>query len=208
MQNPIRLVSTLLTAAALALATANPTAQAAAPTPGQAAPNFTLTDSNGKQHSLTDFKGKYVILEWTNAKCPFVVKHYASNNMQKTQKMAADKGAVWLAVNSSAAGKEGSLSPDEAKAIAKKDYANCAALLLDPDGATGKLYGAKTTPHMFIINPEGKVVYAGAIDSIKSADPTDIAKATNYVSTALEESLAGKPVTTSSSQPYGCSVKY
>ncbi len=206
MQKPIRLASILLAAAAL-FATAV-AAVHAAPAPGQPAPDFSLTDAAGKKHALSEYKGKYVVLEWTNPECPFVRKHYGSGNMPKLQKAARDKGVVWLAIDSSAAGKEGYLSPDAAKAAAKKEYANCSDLLLDPDGATGKLYGAKATPHMFVIDPKGTLVYAGAIDSIPSADAGDIAKATNYVQTALDEALANQPVKTAATKAYGCSVKY
>lgn len=180
----------------------------AAPAVDSPAPDFTLTDANGKKHSLADFKGKYVVLEWTNAECPFVRKHYGSSNMQKLQKTATGKGAVWLAINSSAAGKEGYVSGDDAKKIASTNYAACTALLLDPEGTVGKLYAAKATPHMFLIDPKGTLLYAGAIDSIPSADQNDISKATNYVSIALDEAMAGKPVSNRATKAYGCSVKY
>lgn len=205
MQTPVRLVVTLLTAALLGSAAAH---VHAAPAPGQPAPDFTLTDANGKKRSLSEYRGKYVVLEWTNPECPFVRKHYGSGNMPKLQKTARDKGVVWLAIDSSAQGKEGYLSPDAAKAAAKKEYAACTDLLLDPDGTTGKLYGAKATPHMYVINPQGTLVYAGAIDSVPSADPGDIAKATNYVQVALDEAMAGQPVKTNATKAYGCSVKY
>ncbi len=203
----LKKLSLALLAAAVA-AMAPTVSHAASANVGSAAPDFTLTDSSGKSHSLADFKGKFVVLEWTNALCPFVVKHYGSGNMQKVQKMAKEKGVVWLAVNSSAPGKEGYVSGEEAKKARSGNYAETAALLLDPDGKVGKLYGAKTTPHMFIIDPQGKLVYAGAIDSIKSANADDISKATNYVKVGLEEAMAGKPVSTPTSQSYGCSVKY
>ena len=180
----------------------------AAPAPGQPAPDFSLSDGSGKKHSLSEYQGKFVVLEWTNPECPFVKKHYNSGNMAKVQKAAKDKGVVWLAIDSSAVGKEGYLSPDAAKAAAQKEYANCAEHLLDADGTVGKLYGAKATPHMFVIDPKGTLLYAGAIDSIPSADPSDIAKATNYVQTALDETLAGQPVKTAATKAYGCSVKY
>ena len=207
MQNPIRLAATALLAAVALTTTATHTARAI-PAPGQPAPDFSLADAAGKKRSLSEFKGKTVVLEWTNPECPFVKKHYGSGNLPKLQQYAKDKGVVWLAVDSSAAGKEGYLSPDAAKAAAKKEYANCTDLLLDPDGATGKLYGAKATPHMFVINPEGKLLYAGAIDSIPSADVNDIPRAENYVRVALDEALAGQPVKTTATKAYGCSVKY
>ena len=203
MKHPIRLAATLLAAALFTTAAAH-----AAPTPGQPAPDFSLTDATGQKRSLSEYKGKYVVLEWTNPDCPFVKKHYGSGNMAKLQQYAKEKGVVWLAIDSSAAGKEGYLSPDAAKAAAKKEYANCTDLLLDPDGTCGKLYGAKATPHMFVIDPKGTLVYAGAIDSIPSADVNDIAKAQNYVRVALDESMAGQPVKTAATKAYGCSVKY
>jgi peroxiredoxin len=204
----LKKLSLTLFAAAAAAAVIAPISQAAPATVGSSAPDFSLTDSNGKTHTLAEHKGKYVVLEWTNPQCPFVVKHYGSGNMQKVQKMAKDKGVVWLTIDSSAPGKEGYLSGEEAKKARAGNYAESAALLLDPDGKVGKLYGAKATPHMFIIDPQGKLVYAGAIDSIKSASVDDIPKATNYVKVGLEEAMAGKPLSTPTSQAYGCSVKY
>ena len=196
----------LLACAAVALS-AIPFAAADA-TVGQAAPDFTLTDTNGKSHSLGSFKGKWVVLEWHNPDCPFVVKHYDSQNMQKLQKEATGKGVVWLQVNSGAAGKEGVYPAAKLNDLMKQKGSAATAYLLDPSGQAGKSYGAKTTPHMFVINPQGQVVYAGAIDSIKSAKQDDIPKATNYVRAALESGMAGKPVEVSTSAPYGCSVKY
>ncbi|MCM2256550.1 MAG: thioredoxin family protein [Vicinamibacteria bacterium] len=175
---------------------------------GQPAPEFTLTDSNGKSHSLTSFKGKHVVLEWNNFDCPFVVKHYGSGNMQKLQKAYTGKGVVWLTVNSSAAGKQGHLQAAEVAAKLGERKAAPSAYLLDADGTVGKLYGAKTTPHMFVIDPQGKLVYAGAIDDKPSTDQADIAGARNLVAAALDEALAGKPVSVATSTPYGCSVKY
>lgn len=175
---------------------------------GKPAPEFSLTDTNGKSHALSSFKGKWVVLEWNNPDCPFVVKHYGSQNMQKLQKEATGKGVVWLTINSGATGKEGVYSPADINKKWAENGAASTAYLLDGDGKVGKLYGAKTTPHMFIINPKGEVVYAGAIDSIKSAKADDIPKATNYVRAALEEGMAGKPISTATSAPYGCSVKY
>ena len=194
-------------AAALLLA-AVATTRAEAPTVGSAAPDFALTDSSGKTHKLSEYKGKYVVLEWTNPGCPFVRKHYDAGNMQKLQAEYVKKGVVWLAVDSSAPGKEGYLEGESAKKAKDGDYAAASALLLDPDGKTGHLYGATNTPHMYIVDPEGKLVYSGAIDSVASADKSDIAKATNYVRAALDEALTGKPITKTSSKAYGCSVKY
>lgn len=182
---------------------------AAAPPVDSAAPDFSLTGTDGKTHSLAEFKGKYVVLEWTNPGCPFVRKHYDSGNLPKLQAEYTKKGVVWLAINSSAEGAEGYLAPDAAKkATDGGDYKSVSALLTDADGKVGHLYGATNTPDMFVINPAGKIVYEGAIDSIASADKGDIAKATNYVQVGLDESLAGKPVSKTMSKPYGCSVKY
>lgn len=175
---------------------------------GKAAPDFTLVDTHGKSHSLADFKGKTVVLEWTNPGCPFVIKHYGSGNMQALQKEYSAKGVVWLSICSSATGKQGHMSPDEWNKTLSKEGSTPTALLLDGDGKVGRLYGAKTTPHMFVIDAGGKVVYEGAIDSIKSPNAGDIPKATNHVKAALDEVLAGKPVTLPVTTPYGCSVKY
>jgi peroxiredoxin len=203
-----KLAFSLLTTLAASAAVVAPVSQAAPAAVGSSAPDFSLQDSNGKTHTLAEHKGKYVVLEWTNPQCPFVVKHYGSGNMQKVQKMAKEKGVVWLTIDSSAPGKEGYLSGEDAKKARAGNYAEASALLLDPEGKVGKLYGAKATPHMFIIDPQGKLVYAGAIDSIKSASVDDIPKATNYVKVGLEEAMAGKPLSTPTSQAYGCSVKY
>lgn len=175
---------------------------------GKAAPDFTLVDTQGKSHSLADFKGKTVVLEWTNPGCPFVVKHYGSGNMQALQKAYTAKGVVWLSICSSATGKQGHMSPDDWNKTLAKEGSAPTALLLDEDGKVGRLYGAKTTPHMFVIDNGGRVVYEGAIDSIKSPNAGDIPKAANHVKAALDEVLAGKPVTLPVTTPYGCSVKY
>jgi peroxiredoxin len=178
------------------------------PAPGSAAPDFSVTDSKGKTKSVSQYKGKTVVLEWFNPGCPFVVKHYGSGNMQKLQEEFTGKGVVWLTIDSSAPGKEGNLTADQANAKMTEWKMKSSALLLDPDGKAGQTYGAKNTPHMFIINPEGKVIYAGAIDNKATPNPADITSSTNYVKAALTESLGGKPVTTASTKPYGCSVKY
>ena len=178
------------------------------PPVGSAAPNFSLTDSKGKTQSLAQYKGKYVVLEWFNPECPFVKKHYGSGNMQKLQEEYTGKGVVWLSIDSSAPGAEGSLTADQAEKVATGWKTRPTALLLDPEGKAGRAYGAKNTPHMFVINPEGKVVYEGAIDSKRTPNPADIPSSTNYVKVALDESMSGKPVTTANTQPYGCSVKY
>jgi thioredoxin-related protein len=180
----------------------------AAPKVGDPAPEISATDTNGKAHTLAQYKGKYVVLEWTNPECPFVRKHYDSGNMQKLQKEYTGKGVVWLIVNSSAAGKQGNYSPEKWNEILKQKDAAPTALLLDPNGNAGRAYEAKTTPQLVVINPEGNLIYEGAIDSIASANPSDIPKATNYVKASLDEAMAGKPVTTAASKPYGCGVKY
>lgn len=180
----------------------------AAPQIGQAAPAFSATDTNGKGHNLADFKGKYVVLEWTNHECPFVVKHYGSSNMQNLQKETTAQGVVWLSINSSAEGKQGYVTAAEANELTTSRAASPTAVLLDPKGELGKLYDAKVTPHMFVINPEGVLIYNGAIDSVPSARAEDIATAVNYVRQALAEAKAGKPVSVPATKPYGCSVKY
>jgi peroxiredoxin len=178
------------------------------PAPGSAAPDFSVTDSKGKTQSVSQYKGKTVVLEWFNPGCPFVVKHYGSGNMQKLQDEFTGKGVVWLTIDSSAPGKEGHLTAEQAEKQITDWKMKSSALLLDPDGKAGQTYGAKNTPHMFVINPEGKVIYTGAIDNKATPNPADIATSTNYVKAALNESLGGKPVTTASTKPYGCSVKY
>jgi peroxiredoxin len=196
-----------LTIALLSLAT---TALYASESPavGSAAPNFTLTDANGKMRSLSESKGKYVVLEWFNPECPFVKKHYGSGNMQKLQAEFTGKGVVWFSIDSSAPGYEGNLTPEQAQNVVKKWNTKQTALLLDPDGKAGRSYGARNTPHMFVINPDGKIIYEGAIDSKATPNPDDIASSTNYVKVALDESMSGKPVSNSNTRPYGCSVKY
>src|SRR5438094_4881842 len=178
------------------------------PPVGSAAPDFSLTDASGKTHSLSQYKGKYVVLEWFNPECPFVKKHYGSGNMQKLQQQYTDKGVVWLTIDSNAPGTEGNITPDQAQKIMASWKTKQTALLLDPESKVARSYGAKNTPNMVVINPEGKIVYEGAIDSKATPNPADIPNSTNYVKVALDESLAGKPVTTSTTKPYGCSVKY
>jgi peroxiredoxin len=185
-----------------------PLAQAAEAQVDMPAPDFTLPDSNGKSHSLSDYKGKIVVLEWLNHGCPFVKKHYNSGQMQKLQETYGKKGVIWFSIISSAPGKQGYCTPEQANELIKEKKAAPTALLLDPDGDVGKLYGAKTTPHMYIITSDGVLVYNGAIDDIRSSKVEDIAKAKNYVQIGLDEVLAGKEVSTKTSVPYGCSVKY
>jgi hypothetical protein len=175
---------------------------------GDQAPNFTLPDSNGGNRSLSDCAGKIVVLEWLNHGCPFVRNHYNTGNMQKLQRMAKEEGIVWFSIISSAPGKQGYCTPEEANEITRQKHASPAAVLLDPDGTVGKMYGAKTTPHMFIIDKEGVLVYNGAIDDTRTTNPDDLSRAKNYVRMALEELLAGKEVSIKTSRPYGCSVKY
>lgn len=171
---------------------------------GKAAPAFALTDSNGKSHKLADFAGKYVVLEWTNHQCPFVVRHYDSGNIPAQQKWAKENGVVWLSIVSSAPGKQGYVTGAEANQVMKEKKFSAAAMLLDPDGKVGRLYGAKTTPHMYVIDPKGQLIYMGGIDD----DPRGSGEKRDLVILALKEAMAGKPVTTKTSQPYGCSVKF
>lgn len=179
----------------------------AKPEVGKPAPAFTVTDAGGQTRSLADFAGKTVVLEWHNPECPFVQKHY-SGNMQAQQKDATGRDVVWLTINSGKAGKQGHMDGAQAKAYLAKSNAAPTAYLLDADSATGTAYGAKTTPHMYVIDGQGTLRYMGAIDSVPSADVGDIADATQYVTQALAELEAGKPVSVASTQPYGCSVKY
>jgi peroxiredoxin len=198
-----KLLTTLLTlAASTALFAAD------SPAVGTTAPDFSLTDSKGKTQTVSQYKGKYVVLEWFNPDCPFVKKHYGSGNMQKLQEELTAKGVVWLSIDSSAPGLEGNLTAEQAEKKIAEWKTKQTALVLDPDGKAGRSYGAKNTPHMFVINPEGKIIYEGAIDSKATPNPADIASSTNYVKVALEESLAGKTVSNANTKPYGCSVKY
>jgi peroxiredoxin len=176
--------------------------------PGSPAPDFTAQDTHGQTHSLSQYKGKYVVLEWHNRECPYTRKHYSSGNMQRLQREWTAKGVVWFTVISSAAGQQGYMTADQENAFLEQANASPTAVLLDPSGQLGHLYDAKTTPHMFVISPEGVLLYDGAIDDKPTAETEDIASAHNYVSAALEEAMAGKPVTTPASRPYGCSVKY
>ncbi len=175
---------------------------------GKPAPDFTLVDSHGKKHTLSDYRGKFVVLEWINFGCPFVRKHYNSGNMQGLQKKYTEKGVVWLSICSSAPGKQGYYKPEEINKMLKQKKAHPTAYLLDPEGTVGRLYGAKTTPHMFIIDPKGVLIYAGGIDDKPTTRLKDVKTAHNYVSAALDAALAGKPVPVKTSRPYGCSVKY
>lgn len=198
--------NTCLLGLTLSLAAAG-AAQAAAVV-GQPAPDFSAVDVNGKTVKLSDYKGKQVVLEWVNPGCPFVQKHYDSGNMQGTQRDAAAKQVVWLAINSTDKGHVDYRSPAEMAKWMQGHKAAATDTLMDADGTVGKTYGARTTPHMYIVDAAGKLVYAGGIDSKATANPADIAGATNYVKVALAETTAGKPISTATSRPYGCSVKY
>lgn len=200
----------LLLAAALAVALPFAAASVAhgAATVGQPAPAFTLTDSKGQSHALADFAGKTVVLEWFNHECPFVKKHYGAGNMQRQQSAAIADGAIWLVVNSSAPGKQGHVDGAQADTILADWKATPSAFLLDHDGKVGQAYGAKTTPHLFVIDGEGVLRYNGAIDSVPSADAADIPAAAQFVEAALADLAAGRPVARATTQPYGCSVKY
>ncbi len=175
---------------------------------GQPAPAFALTDTQGRAVKLGDFKGKLVVLEWVNPGCPYVQKHYNSGNLPATQKAARAKDVVWLSINSTATDHHDYRKPDDLSAWLKSKDSAMTATLMDVDGKVGRAYGARTTPHMYVIDAQGKLVYAGAIDSIPSANTADIKTATNYVNQALGEALAGKAVSKPTSQAYGCSIKY
>ena len=191
--------------ALIALLTVGP---ALAATLGAPAPEFVIIDTGGKPVRLADYQGKFVVLEWTNPECPFVRKHYVSGNMQGLQKEWGAKDVVWLAINSTSASHGEYKSGDEMAAWMRAKGAEPRATLIDGTSAAGRAYGAKTTPHMFVIDPAGKLVYAGAIDDRRSSNPADAKSANNYVRAALVEATAGKPVTVASTTPYGCSVKY
>jgi hypothetical protein len=175
---------------------------------GDRAPDFTATDSNGKVHKLSDYSGKYVVLEWTNRGCPYTQKHYNSGNMQKLQREWTGRGVIWLTVVSSAPGKQGYVTAADENAYVKEVNAAPTAVLLDPAGTLGHLYDAKTTPHMYVVNPQGTLIYNGAIDDRPTTDVADVNGAKNYVALALGEAMAGKAATAPATRPYGCSVKY
>ena len=195
---------TLLALPALLLAAA---AQAA-PAVGQPAPEFTLKDASGRTVQLSDYRGKYVVLEWTNPGCPYVRKHYDSGNMAATQQDALARGAVWLSINSTEKASYDWLEPAKLVAWQKDRKVQPTATLLDEEGTVGHAYGARTTPHMYIVDPQGRLAYAGGIDSIASSNPADIAKAVNYVRQGLAEATAGKAISAAATRPYGCSIKY
>ena len=205
MKTLLTLITTLVFGAGAAMADQH---HADAAIVGAAAPQFTAVDSNGTSHDLSDFAGKTVVLEWTNHECPFVLKHYSNGDMQALQKSATDDGVVWLRVVSSAPGKQGHVSGEEANSVAQAQGAHATATFLDEGGALGHLYGAKTTPHMFVIGADQTLVYAGAIDDNSSANPADAATAHNYVAAALGNIKAGESVEVASTKSYGCSIKY
>lgn len=176
--------------------------------PGSMAPDFKGVDSNGVQHSLAEYRGKFVVLEWANKGCPYEQKHYLSGNMESLQKQWTAKGVVWLSVISSAPGQQGYVTPAEENDYLRTMKASPTAVLLDPRGTIGHLYDARTTPHMFIIDPAGKIVYQGAVDDKPSPDPETLKSADNYLNDALNAAMVGKPVAVAVTRPYGCSVKY
>ena len=180
----------------------------AAPSVGQPAPDFALPDTNGKTVQLSDYRGKHVVLEWTNPGCPYVRKHYNSGNMPATQKEAVEKGVVWLSINSTEKASGDYLEPARLVAWNNGRKAQPSAVLMDEEGTAGRAYGARTTPHMYMVDPQGRLIYAGGIDSIPSSDPDDIKKAVNYVRQGLNEALAGKPISAATTRAYGCSIKY
>lgn len=175
---------------------------------GQPAPNFTATDSNGTSHTLSQYRGKYVVLEWHNHDCPYTMKHYLSGNMESLQREWTGKGVVWFTVISSAPGTQGYVTAPQESAYLKKMGADPTAALLDPSGALGHLYDAKTTPQMFVIDPNGKLIYDGAIDDHPTPDMSDIKSSKNYLSMALTQAMSGRAVSPAYTRPYGCSVKY
>jgi len=177
-------------------------------TTNQTAPNFTATDTKNQKHSLSDYKGKFVVLEWFNPDCPFVKKHYDSGNIPQLQKQYTAKGVIWLSIDSSAAGEEGNYPPEGLNKFMASKGGVPTAIFADPNGKLGHLYAAQTTPHIFVINPQGNLIYQGAIDDTPSADMADLKTARNYVSAALDAAMNGKPVTVSTTKSYGCSVKY
>lgn len=185
-----------------------PVCAQALPEIGRTAPDFTATDIEGKSVKLSDYKGKLVVLEWNNPLCPFVKKHYNANNMQTLQTFAKGKGIMWITINSGGPGKEGNMTADEAKEYVSYKHLNISHYINDPEGTIGKLYGAKTTPHMFVIDAKGTLAYMGAIDDKPDTSPASIPVAQNYVKSALDSLLGGLPVATASTQAYGCSVKY
>jgi hypothetical protein len=192
----------------LAIAFATITLPALAVAPGTTAPNFKGTDSNGAEHSLSDYRGKFVVLEWANQGCPYDRKHYLSGSIEAQQKEWTAKGVIWLSVISSAPGEQGYVTPSEENTYLKTMKAAPTAALLDPTGTIGRLYEAKTTPHIFVIDPTGKLIYQGALDDKPTPDQEDLKGARNYLNETLTAAMSGNPVPVASTRPYGCSVKY
>lgn len=197
------LVCGLLLAAAAPEAAAQSQAQV-----GEPAPDFTLKAADGETYSLSDYEGQYVVLEWLNFGCPFVGKHYGSGNMQSLQKTYTEKDVTWLSIVSSAEGKQGYYPPEEMVKQKQKHNGNMTAILMDTSGKVGRTYGAKVTPHMYVINPEGTLIYKGGIDNRPTTDESDIKGAKNYVQMALNQAMNGEEVEVKTAQPYGCTVKY
>lgn len=203
-------MKTIRRAALVLLATA-PLAAAApmqSPEIGAPAPTFTLPDTHGESHALEDYRGEWVVLEWLNYGCPYVQKHYRTGNIPSQQEKWREQGVAWLAIVSSAPGKQGYYEPAEMNEQSEQWGSNATAVLLDPEGEVGMMYDARTTPQMFVINPEGNVVYMGGIDDVPTARDGDLERATQLTDEALEQAMAGEEVTQPTSRPYGCSVKY
>jgi hypothetical protein len=198
----------MIRSAVLLLLAALPMASSAGPEIGQPAPDFTLPDTNGEDHTLADYHGEWVVLEWLNYGCPYVQKHYRTGNIPSQQEKWRDQGVVWLNIVSSAPGKQGYYEPADMNAMSEKWGNHATAVLLDPEGNVGHAYEARTTPHMFVINPDGDVVYMGGIDDVATARDEDLQRATQLVDQALTQSMAGEPVSQPTSRPYGCNVKY
>jgi peroxiredoxin len=203
----LRPVLTAVLALGLCIALTAP-ASAQSPQVGEPAPNFTLQSASGETHTLDDFEGQYVVLEWLNFGCPFVGKHYDSGNMQSLQETYREKGVAWLSIVSSAKGEQGYYPPKEMVQQKQKHDGNMTAILMDPSGEVGRTYGAKVTPHMYVINPEGTLIYKGGIDDKPTTDVADVEGATNYVRAALDQAMNGEEVDVKRAQPYGCTVKY
>jgi hypothetical protein len=180
----------------------------ASPQTGVPAPEFTAMDSRGRPHKLSDYRGKTIVLEWTNHECPYTVKHYATGNMQALQRSVTDAGSIWLTVISSRPGSQGYVEGIESDKLTDDRQAKPTAVILDPKGDLGRLYGAATTPHMYVINSSGVLVYMGGIDDQPTSNPASVLRARNYVREALDAIAAGRPVAVASARPYGCSVKY
>lgn len=193
-------------------ATVLPPSETTAPDPeakvGEQAPDFTLQGTDGESYTLSDFEGQYVVLEWLNFECPYVGKHYGSGNMQRLQEKYTDKDVTWFSVVSSAPGKQGHHPPEKMNAKNEEYGGQQTAILMDESGEVGRTYGARTTPHMYVINPEGELIYKGGIDDKPTTDEADIETATNFVSAALDAAMNGEEVETKTAPPYGCSVKY